>query len=347
MFDYSTEDARIQEAISEISETGEIITLQDGRFPWIERKTKTLRLSRLYKLAGYSDYSFRAATCATWIQFLVSSSGERQLSAANFCQLRLCPMCISRRAKRAAYKLSQVLDQVEAEHGAMFLFLTLTIRNVDGDQLGEGILRLTKSWNKFMQHRHIKAAVKGWFRTIEITRRGKGYHPHIHAILAVTPEYFPSKNGLFIGHDEWVRRWRLALGVDYDPSVRIQTAKAKGEVAGGRAAALEAAKYAVKDEDYIDARLDDLEAAQIVKDYTEGLRRRRLTAYGGWLRDAARALDAEDLEDGDLVHAEEETVREDVAELIETYNWHMGAGDYILTTRQINPLKLQRETGKE
>lgn len=343
MYDYSMEDARIQEAISEISETGDLITLQDGRFPWIERKVKTLRLSGLYKLAGYPDYSFRAATCATWIQFQVSASGDKQLSAANFCQLRLCPMCISRRAKRAAYKLSQVLDQVEAEHGAMFLFLTLTIKNVDGDHLGEGIGQLTKAWNKLLQHRHVKAAVEGWFRTVEITRKGKGYHPHIHAILAVCPEYFQSKSGLYISHAEWVRRWRLALGVDYDPSVRIQTAKAKGEMVGGRAAALEAAKYAVKDEDYIDPKLKDDAAAQIVKDYTEALHRRRLTAYGGWLKAAAKALDAEDLDDGDLVHIDDETIREDVADLIETYNWHFGAGDYVLTSRQVNPLKLRKE----
>lgn len=347
MYDYSTYDSQFQVAVSEIAETGELRSLEDTRFPWRERKAKTMRLSGLYDLAGYPEYGRRAATCATWVQFQVSANGSRQLSAANFCQLRLCPMCISRRAKRAAYKLSQVLDQVEAEHGAMFLFLTLTIKNVPGDQLGDGIGQLTKGWDRLMKHRHIKAAVEGWFRTVEITRKGKGYHPHIHAILAVRPEYFGSRNGLYISHAEWVRRWRLALGVDYDPSVRIQTAKAKGEMAGGRAAALEAAKYAVKDEDYIDPKLKDDVAAQIVHDYTEALRRRRLTAYGGWLKDAARALDAEDLEDGDLVHAEEETVREDVADLIETYNWHFGAGDYILTCSQINPLKLQREAGKE
>lgn len=347
MYDYSTYDSHLQVAVSEILDTGELQSLEDSRFPWRERKAKTMRLAGLYDLAGYPEYGRRAATCATWIQFLVSADGSRQLSAANFCQLRLCPMCISRRAKRAAYKLSQVLDLVEAQHGAMFLFLTLTIKNVPGEQLGDGIGQLTSAWNKLMQHRHVKAAVRGWFRTVEITRKGKGYHPHIHAILAVGPEYFAGRSGLYISHGEWVRRWRLALGVDYDPSVRIQTAKAKGEVAGGRAAALEAAKYAVKDEDYIDSRLKDDAAARIVKDYTEALRRRRLTAYGGWLKEAARALDAEDLEDGDLVHAEEEAVREDVAELIEHYHWHFGAGDYILTCRSINPLRLQREAGKE
>lgn len=110
---------------------------------------------------------------------------------------------------------------------------------------------------------------------------------------------------------------------------------------GGRAAAVEAAKYAVKDSDYIDDRLSEAEAVRIVTDYTEALHRRRLTAYGGWLKTAAKALEAEDLEDGDLVHVDD-TVREDVAELIETYNWHFGAGDYVLMARQVNPLKFQR-----
>lgn len=336
MYDYSTEDSKLQVVVSE---DGEVASLEDSRFPWRERKNKTMRLSKLYDLAGYPDYGFRAATCATWIQFQVSADGSKQLSGANFCQLRLCPMCISRRARRSAVKLSQVLDQVESQHGAMFLFLTLTIKNVPGAGLGDALGQLTSAWNKLLQHRHIKAAVGGWFRAIEITRKGKGYHPHIHAILSVSPEYFASKSGLYVSHGEWVRRWRLALGVDYDPSVRIQTTKAKGEVAGGRAAALEAAKYTVKDEDYIDRGLKDEAAAQIVRDYTEALHRRRLTAYGGWMRDAARELDAEDLEDGDLVHADE-TIREDVADLIETYNWHFGAGDYVLTRREVNPLKL-------
>ena len=334
--DFSTYDSQLQVSVSP---EGEVTSLDDKRFPWVERRAKTVRLAKLYELAGYSDYAFRAGTCATWVQFGVFADGTKQLSAANFCQLRLCPMCISRRAKRAAHKLSQVLDQVESQRGAMFLFLTLTIRNVDGPELGAAIGQLTKAWDKLQKHRHVMAAVRGWFRTVEITRKGKGYHPHIHAILAVSPEYFGSKNGLYISHAEWVRRWRMALGVDYDPSVRIQTTKAKGEFSGGRAAALEAAKYAVKDEDYIDPKLRNKEAAGIVRDYTEALHRRRLTAYGGWLKEAAKELDAENLEDGDLVHTED-TVREDVAELIETYNWHFGAGDYILTRREVNPLKV-------
>ena len=159
------------------------------------------------------------------------------------------------------------------------------------DTLGE----LVRAWNRLTKHRQFERSVKGWFRAIEITRNPKDgtYHPHIHAILAVPPGYFTRGEGLYIEQSEWVDRWQKALRADYRPLVSIQTAKAKGEYVGGRAAAVEAAKYAVKDSDYIDDRLSEAEAVRIVTDYTEALHRRRLTAYGGWLKTAAKALEAQ------------------------------------------------------
>lgn len=339
--DYSAWDKELQVVTKP---DGEIISLEDSKFDWARKKARTIRLARLYKKAGYQDYSRRCASCSTWLQYSLFSDGSRQLSAANFCGLRLCPLCISRKAKKAAYKLSRVLDVVEQEHGVMFLFLTLTMRNVPGSELGDAITQLTAGWNRLIQHRHVKAAIKGWFRAIEITRRSKGYHPHIHAILTVPPAYFARKSTLYISHKEWMQRWRLALRVDYDPSVRIQVAKAKGEYSGGRAAAVEAAKYAVKDEDYIDPRLTEEQASQVVIDYTRALFRRRLTAFGGVLKEAASQMDADNLDDDkDLVHIGDEGLREDVAELIETYCWRFGQGDYVLSRREPNPLYVVRE----
>lgn len=329
-----------------VSGDGEITTLQDRRFDWRERKGKTMLLYELYEKAGYPDYAVRTRDCATFLQFNVYQSGERRLKTANFCKLRLCPMCIGRRARRSAWKLSQVLNMAEAEHGAKFLFLTLTMKNVPGDQLGDALTQLTEAWYRLCHHRQFERSIGGWFRAIEITRSGKQYHPHLHAILAVEPDYFSResrKSGKYLHQSDLVERWQKALRVDYRPSVRIQTAKGKsGEgtavaSAGGRAA-VEAAKYAVKDEDYIDPKLPEAEAVQIVRDYTEALHRRRLTAFGGWLKEAARALDAEDMEDGDLVHTEEDVIRGDLVEMVEAFNWHFGAGDFILSSREINPL---------
>lgn len=334
-----------------VSGDGEITTLEDKRFDWRERKEKTMLLYELYEKAGYPEYAARTRDCATFLQFNVFQSGERRLKTANFCKLRLCPMCISRRARRSAWKLSQVLNKVEAEHGAKYLFLTLTMRNVPGDQLGTALGQLADAWNRFLKQRQLERTVKGWFRAIEITRSGKQYHPHLHAILAVDADYFSResrKAGKYLNQTDLVDRWQKALRVDYRPSVRIQTTKGKagtGEAvrsAGGRSA-VEAAKYAVKDEDYIDQKLPEEEAVRILRDYTEALYRRRLTAFGGWLKDAARALDAEDLEDGDLIHTEDDVLREDLVEMVDSYGWHFGAGDFILSRREI-PLDVKQET---
>lgn len=339
----NTYDSNLQVATSS---EGEVVQLQGERFAWGKNRRKGVRLVRLYRKSGFENYAERAQMCATQLQFYVMETGEKQLMGANFCHLRLCPMCTARRARRAAYKLTKVMRMVEADHpGTMFLFLTLTIKNVSGDQLGDAIGQLTKAWYRLMDNRQIERSVNGWFRTVETTRnrKTKKYHPHIHAILAVSPEYFSRKSGLYITHDEWVERWQKALRVDYKPTVRIQTTKAKGEYTAELAAAVEAGKYAVKDSDYIDDDLPDEEAAQVVKDYTNALHRRRLTAFGGWMKEAAKALNAENLDDGDLIHAEEETIRADIADFIETYNWHFGMGDYVLTSRQVNPLKLRRK----
>lgn len=331
----------------QISENGEIETLEDSRFEWRAKKMKTVLLADLYSKAGYLDYAERARTCATWLQFGEFPDGTQKLQAVNFCQLRLCPMCTSRRARKAAWKLSQVLNKVEAEHGAKFLFLTLTMKNVPGWKLGTALGQLTQGWISFMDQRQIQRSVKGWFRAIEITRSGRNYHPHLHVILAVEPDYFSResrKTGKYLNQSNLIERWQRALRVDYRPSVRIQVTKSdRASASGGYKAALEAAKYSVKDEDYIDQKLPEKLAVEIVKDYTAALHRRRLTAFGGWMKKAARALDAEDMEtEQDLIHVDDDIIREDVADLITTYNWHFGAGDYILARREMNPLKVKR-----
>lgn len=312
-------------------------------------------LHDLYRKAGYPDYAVRTLNCATFLQFNVYKNGEKRLKTANFCKLRLCPMCIGRRARRALWKLTQVMDAVEREHEARYLFLTLTMRNVSGAELGDALGQLAKAWNLFLKQRQIERTVKGWFRAIEITRgdgkrkADKGYHPHIHAVLAVDSDYFSResrRSGKYLNQRDLIERWRKALQVDYLPSVSIETAKARkkggGVESASLAAAKEAAKYPVKDEEYIDPALPEERAVEILRDYTEALKRRRLTAFGGWLKEAAKAVDAEDLEDGDLIHTDEE-VRGDLLEMVEAYNWHFGAGDFILSGREINPLQAGKE----
>ena len=334
--DFSTFDAGFQPLISE---NGEVTFLDDKRFDWVSRKKETIILSRLYQAAGFKRQAELAASCSTWVEYDVMEDGTRHLTGANFCKLRLCPLCISRKSKKMAYQLSRVLNLVEDQHDVRFIFLTLTVRNMEGPELGAALTELTGAWNKLLQHRAIKRAVLGWFRAVEITRgdnrwhktrtgarrfyEDKGYHPHIHAVLAVPSDYF-SGTGLYLTKDELIEHWRVALGVSYDPSIDIEVTRA----------AVEAAKYAVKSSTYIDETQPKARQVQIVQDYTAALHRRRLTAFGGILKAAAKELKAENLEEGgDLVHVDEEAIREDVAVLHEVYHWTFGAGDYLLTKK--------------
>lgn len=314
--------------------------LENDRFDWRTNRMKANRLVRLYHLAGYEQYAERVEGCSTWLQFRVQGDA-RELMTANFCKLRLCPICTARGAVVRAKLLSKVMDAVQAEHGGQYIFLTLTEKNVPGAELRDAVGHLLRSWDKLRRQTGVISAVKGWFRALEITRPGRDdYHPHIHAILSVDDAYFSRSAGMYITQSDWVARWQRALGVDYRPSVRVQRTT---EGKGGKGAVLEAAKYVTKDADYISDSLSDKDAARIVEVYTKALYHRRLTAYGGRLKEMAQRLQADDLDHVDLVQGEDATIREDLAEVIEEYGWHFGAGDYVLARRYVNPLRVKRE----
>ena len=305
------------------------------------KKWINCKMARLYEVGGWPEYAARAASCASRLQYGEwTETGDSRLQWANFCHLRLCPMCTARRALKNAMKLSKVMTLTESRYGVQYLFLTLTVENCEGDKLGETLSLLTKSWDRLMKQRPIMEAVKGWYRAIEITHgKETGYHPHIHAILAVGADYRP-RSKQYITQAEWVRRWQMALKVSYKPIVDIRKTK---EGKGGLGAVLEAAKYTTKDSDYIDPKLSEEEGAKILTDYTKALHGRRLVAFGGCMKEIAAQLGA-DRDDGDLVHVDDDTIRDDLADMIADYGWHFGAGDYILTDRRLKALKVVKKS---
>ena len=113
-----------------------------------------------------------------------------------------------------------------------FLFLTLTVKNCNAEQLSSEIDKLFHGYTKLMKRRNINKIIKGWFRALEVThntnRHSKSYdtyHPHFHVILQVNPSYFTSKD--YLKHNDWIKLWRNVMNLDYDPEVYIEKAKAK------------------------------------------------------------------------------------------------------------------------
>lgn len=326
--------------------------LRDSKFPWAARKRRTFPLADAYRGAGYNRLADRALGCSTALQYLASADGEqRRLSWFNACQLRLCPLCSARRAKILARRLTKILAKIREDHpDTQLLFLTLTMRNVPGDKLRDALDLLTDAWHKLIRRRPVDRAILGTFRAIEITRNRETdeYHPHIHAIVVVENAYFDRKAGLYLTKDKWIDMWQQSLKAGYRPSVDIRSTYKKGSkgkpskgTEAAVSAALEAAKYATKDTDFIGSWLPPAEAAAVVRTYTEALAYKRMIGMSGVVKEIAAQLKLEEMEDvQDLIHADEDEVTgltRETAALLEDYGWHYGLAEHILVNRFPNP----------
>lgn len=260
----------------------------------------------------------------------------RKLQAAQFCRDRLCPMCQWRKSLVTFHQLSEIMDRVDADHPNEFIpiFLTLTMKNVPNAELGAAITRILQAWSRMMNKSNRRKpwrVTAGWFRSLEITYNPDTaeWHPHIHAILLVPADYFTDADK-YIDHDAWVAEWRRALRADYDPSVDVRTIKAE------RAHAVaEVSKYAVKPGEWVN--LDDVDGTdERVGLLAVELKGRRLTAFGGVMKEARAALKQEDAETADLVHTGEDAeVRGDLLVALDRFEWQVGVTNYIHVKRDV------------
>lgn len=322
--------------------------LQDPKFPWTMRKKRTLVLADCYEAGGDGKRAEKAVTCSTWLEYLTDGV-EKQLHQFNGCKQRLCPLCAARKAKILANRLSKVLEKVAEDHpDTQLIFLTLTIENVTGDKLRAALDLLTKSFHKLIRRRPVARAVKGYFRAIEITRNKMTgeYHPHIHVILVVEDNYFQKGSGLYLMQPTWEAMWQQSLQVAYKPRVDIRSTYARGgkgrpskAAQEAAAAAVEAAKYATKDSDFLDSGLPMDVAADVVRTYTAALAGKRMTGMGGWIKDAAAQLQVEMEGIQDLVHDDdgEGKLTPETARWLEDYGWHFGLAEHVLINRMPNP----------
>lgn len=208
--------------------------------PWKTHKTNSGILSdAYYRLADkfpsskWEDRGEKVEGCGSSLKFNVCPHGhEKRLKWANFCRIRLCPMCSWRRSLVNAHNLKRVAHEAVKRQKMRWLFLTLTVKNCTSDDLDETIAHMMKSWDRFSRRKRFKDMAVGWFRAFEITRNNYDdtYHPHFHVLIGVKPSYFSHSRNDYISTEEWVHLWRKALQSDYDPIVDIRIVKKKRNV---------------------------------------------------------------------------------------------------------------------
>jgi len=267
--------------------------------PWREKRLRTETVAKGWALAGQLDKARRCQDCGTWLVFgECPGDGTKYLVGANFCKQRLCPLCAWRRSMKLTAEVSAVLHlAAERWPERAYVMLTLTQRNVPGEELAHEVSRVLDGWSKLHQRREFRE-VAGWLRTLEVTYNAESgtWHPHLHVLLQVTPSYWGRG---YVSHAKWVALWRAVMALDYDPSVEVHRVRQRASTDALGAAAAEVGKYTVKDSDMAGNTPQEASERLLVLD--EALAGRRLVAWGGDLRRIAKELEAETVED-DLVH---------------------------------------------
>ncbi|WP_347229895.1 protein rep [Streptococcus thermophilus] len=290
--------------MTDFKKQGEILVDKNSRGKerdWRGRKILSLKLADIFKELQYKKtFVERVISCGDTLQFIQNQDGNLKLYQAYFCKNKLCPMCNWRRSMKYSYQTSRIVDEaIKQSPKGCFLFLTLTVKNVEGEALNSTISQLTKSFDRLFKRAKVQRNLLGYLRSVEVTHNenNKTYHPHIHVLMMVRPSYFQSKKD-YITQKEWSDMWSNSLKVDYTPMIDIRTVKETGK--GLRGAVLETAKYPMKP-----IKLD-VENKQVVDDLYNGLYRKRQLGYGGLFKTIKKQLALDDAENGDLVHTSDD-----------------------------------------
>ena len=109
---------------------------------WRGKKLKTIDLAKSYRRLSlnvnpmFENKAFRVRDCGTYLEYKkFIDTGEKKLHQANFCKVRLCPMCAWRRSLKIFGQVSIVMDHVEENYNYKYIFLTLTVKNCYGEDL--------------------------------------------------------------------------------------------------------------------------------------------------------------------------------------------------------------------
>lgn len=326
----------MEQALELIRGTGEILedySSTGKKRKWAEYKIENGKIYNIYaRIKDEIDSSMMSESrlesvyiCADDLFFKIDKDKNKNLDQVNFCKDRLCPMCAWRKSLKIFGQISQITDKMLAENNVEFVFLTLTIRNVAGaelsnavNQLNNGFLKLVSKSKKFPAAEKMKKNLLGALKVMEVTYNEEAdtYHPHIHAILAVNPTYFHKD---YMTKAELIAAWRKALKVDYDPSIDIRRIDRRPN------AIAETAKYPVKMNNILE--LDQDRAVEVVYVLKRVLTGRRMIAFYGLFKTLKAQLELDDVEDGDLIHVDDEQKLNAVARIL--YSFHPDLGNYI------------------
>lgn len=271
----------------------------------------------------------RIVQCSPWLVFAHTATPDERgktfkLHETTFCRVRGCPVCQWRRSLRHTARFLEMLPSLLSDYSNhKWVFLTLTVKNCDINDLRATVKDLGRAWQRLSQRQEFRAAVKGYVKNIEVTRASDGSaHPHMHVLLFVPNGYF-KKPELYITQARWTELWKDALRVDYTPVVNVKGLRGKVEDA-----AREVLKYATKPEDLT------ADANWLVR-YLKQVHNLRFLSTGGIIKDylSTEEPDADEM----IVPGQEDVIDDSGVLALTRFDWNRKKTGYYATDTKTRP----------
>lgn len=260
-----------------------------GKDNWAPRKAKSEQYGTIISYA-HPKRAERVMHCAEMLNFISTKNHGLKLYQAYFCKAKQCPLCQWRKSMKYNALLNRMMElNIQKHPTARYVFLTLTVKNVTGAELGQQITELHKGFKRLFKRKQVADYLIGWLRGTEVTYNNQTdtYHAHIHVLLCVTQAYF--KSG-YINQNKWTELWKNAMRLDYTPVVNVKIVKAK-DGQGLQHAILETAKYPIKP--FNRKGLTDNQYADVVLTFEDQLFKKRQLAFGLEFKDLKKLVDDE------------------------------------------------------
>ena len=125
---------------------------------------------------GASELLAKLAQCQQPLTLKCLSCGETK-SVLQRCKRKWCPCCAKNLAALRSEELGYIVARMKWP-----LFVTLTMRNVS-EKPWLAVRKLRRAFGKLRHRKLWKSRTRGGVAAVEITNEGKGWHPHLHAVI--------------------------------------------------------------------------------------------------------------------------------------------------------------------
>ena len=227
----------------------------------------------------------RINECGNFIQsVLTADQSTGKVVKANRCMNRFCPICLATRSRKQAFELGVLLETLRENYDYKFLFLTLTVPNVKGNELVNELQKQYEALKRFIQRKEFKNISQGYVRKTEITYNSErnDFHPHVHMLIAVENDYFQNPKS-YVKQEKWLEIWQKCKRDDSITQVHIKKANEESY--------RELAKYEAKDLEYLNY------SQKVFDVFYEALYKRKTLTYNGCFQEHKKLFESRYFDD--------------------------------------------------